>query len=203
MRWALNEGNIVGAPRMFLCPNGELARPLGKNQQLASARLAFGKRVQRWWDGVGHRGAHDGHNPLLLWRCRKGLRTGASNRRTVCESPRTGEGPLQTVRIHGLLLLPLRAVSSGRGVLQTPRLFTSSSTLRSTAVRVSFGTTEASFTRLLGTGGNVEKLDGTKYTIGELREMYLGTLSDAEKRAILSFRVWGCTSPRWFCARDI
>jgi len=32
--------------------------------------------------------------------------------------------------------------------------------------------------------GDVEKLDGTKYTMKELREMYLGTLSDEEKERL-------------------
>ena len=40
-----------------------------------------------------------------------------------------------------------------------------------------------------GDRGDVEKLDGTKYTVGELREMYLETLSDDEQERLFPFGI--------------
>ena len=152
VRWALNEGNIVGAPRMFFAQTADWRDP---SERISNWRVRDW-RLEKEFSGGGmalDTGAHMmdtiryffGEVEKVYAQVRQ------IEERFVNHPERGRFAP--TVRIRGLLLSPLRAALSGRGVLQTPRLFTNSSTLRSTAAKVSFGTTGVSFTRLLETMG--------------------------------------------------
>ena len=186
VRWALNEGNIVGMPRMFFAQTASWWDP--------------SKRISNW--------------RVRDWRLEKefsgggmALDTGAHMMDTIRYFFGDVEKVYAQVRQieERFVNHPERGkvrsncedtwvavITFKSGVVGTWS-FTNAAPVHK-FLNVAFYGSEgvirdhgSVFHPFVGGDGDVEKLDGTKYTIGELREMYLETLGDEEKEKLFPF----------------
>ena len=188
--WALNEGNIVGAPRMFFAQTADWRDP---SERISNWRVRDW-RLEKEFSGGGmalDTGAH------MMDTIRYFFGDVEKVYAQVCQIEERFVNHPERGKVRSNCEDTWVAIITFKGGVVGTWSFTNAAPVHK-FLNVAFYGSEgvirdygSVFHPFVGDGGNVEKLDGTKYTIGELREMYLGTLSDAEKERFFPFGFGG------------
>lgn len=186
VRWALNEGNIVGVPRMFFAQTASWWDP---SERISNWRVRDW-RLEKEFSGGGmalDTGAHMMDTVRYFFGdVEKVYAQVRQIEERFVNHPERGKVRSNCEDTW------VAVITFKSGVVGTWS-FTNAAPVHK-FLNVAFYGSEgvirdygSVFHPFVGDDGNVEKLDGTEYTIGELREMYLSTLSDEEKGHLFPF----------------
>jgi predicted dehydrogenase len=185
VRWALNEGNIVGTPRMFFAQSAAWNDPAN----IGDWHWRLGKE----FSGGGmvmDSGAH--MMDTIRYFFGDVERVYAEVRQIderFANHPEDGKVPsCHEDTWVAVITFKSGVVGTWSWTVAAPaHRFLNVTLYGSEGVIRDYGDVFHPFTA--GDRGDAEKLDGTKYTIGELREMYLETLSDDEQERLFPFGI--------------
>lgn len=186
VRWALNEGNIVGVPRMFFAQTASWRDP---SERISNWRVRDW-RLEKEFSGGGmalDTGAHMMDTVRYFFGdVEKVYAQVRQIEERFVNHPERGKVRSNCEDTW------VAVITFKSGVVGTWS-FTNAAPVHK-FLNVEFYGSEgvirdrgSVFHPFVGDDGDVEKLDGTKYTIGELREMYLETLGDKEKEKLFPF----------------
>jgi predicted dehydrogenase len=185
VRWALNEGGIIGAPRMFFAQSAGWQDPT----EIGGWHWRLGK-VFSGGGMVMDSGAH--MMDTIRYFFGDAERVYAEVRQIderFANHPEDGKVPsCHEDTWVAVITFKSGVVGTWSWTVAAPaNRFLNVAFYGSEGVIRDYGDVFHPFTA--GDRGDVEKLDGTKYTIGELREMYLETLSDDEQERLFPFGI--------------
>ncbi|RKU08332.1 hypothetical protein C6502_15930 [Candidatus Poribacteria bacterium] len=186
VRWALNEGNIVGMPRMFFAQTASWWDP---SERISNWRVRDW-RLEKEFSGGGmalDTGAHMMDTVRYFFGdVEKVYAQVRQIEERFVNHPERG-------KVRSNCEDTWVAVITFKSGVVGAWSFTNAAPVHK-FLNVAFYGSEgvirdhgSVFHPFVGDDGDVEKLDGTKYTIGELHEMYLETLGDEEKEKLFPF----------------
>ena len=185
VRWALNEGRIIGVPRMFFAQSAGWQNPA----EIGGWHWRLGK-VFSGGGMVMDSGAH--MMDTIRYFFGDVERVYAEVRQIderFANHPEDGQVPsCHEDTWVAVITFKSGVVGTWSWTVAAPaHRFLNVALYGSEGVIRDYGDVFHPFTA--GDRGDAEKLDGTKYTIGELREMYLETLSDDEQERLFPFGI--------------